>query len=877
MSELDRGTVLRIREGEVLATLQSMNVCDSDEPPLDETHLYDDQTQDFSADIEGCELEDTHSGTRALPFDEDMAQTGTQVVYLRDHVAVWPSSQHCILGRLSLIKQCSVTFLAWLPYGRQAAASGKASTVVHARLPHAAAHKAAGLSHAERARYAIHPIPMSEVRALRCRTPLLLVASVVLVLQDGLSLPPMHFHAGGLRELMACLKKHLGLTQTLQDRSVFLVNDMSDPLPRSLATCQSLEDIMGMQQARQEEPRPAPLAITHLSAASGATEAQPRPASVLLDLTADEGAGDPGALGGCRDDVQDAACVDNTVQEEHREEGLVKPGSQQGRKRQGLVEPGSQEGHEEEGLVKAGSQEGLQGAAAGADPADIDAMFNSWDTSQRNLQPSGSTALATPWAVWILGIRRRIKAAAVAAVTTAAASASDYISWQESLAEEDATAAAFYRTLDFEIPGAAAAAAATALTATSKADQPDGNDGATEASGCKGETAAAATAHAAAAAAAAADSTVPDASSASNSCSAIDCESLEDFELVDAGIGLSSSSLLQGSAGRVQLPPLSTEEWHSMFDQGRLVEVSTLQRRTFGSGMDPSIRREAWKFLLGLYPLNSSEEERRDLMMRRRKEYQALRMQWESISPSQASRFDPWRERCSRINKDARRTDRHLPFFALERGPNVAALRRILLTYAMYNFNLGYCQGMSDLASPLLYVMCDEVEAFWCFAALMERVGSHFDEQQSGVQAQLKALREVIQVLDPPLHSHLESLDALAYFFCFRWLLVLFKREFQLEEVLRLWEAAWACPFTGHLLVYLAAAVLVHHRRDIMEQACDLDALLRLCCLLPGRLQLEPLLVLAEKLAGYAAQAGLDLAAAADLPPAAPLAAVSHK
>ena len=35
---------------------------------------------------------------------------------------------------------------------------------------------------------------------------------------------------------------------------------------------------------------------------------------------------------------------------------------------------------------------------------------------------------------------------------------------------------------------------------------------------------------------------------------------------------------------------------------------------------------------------------------------------------------------------------RHLPFYAAERGPNVRALRRILLTYAMYNFNLRYCQ-----------------------------------------------------------------------------------------------------------------------------------------------------------------------------------------
>ena len=31
-------------------------------------------------------------------------------------------------------------------------------------------------------------------------------------------------------------------------------------------------------------------------------------------------------------------------------------------------------------------------------------------------------------------------------------------------------------------------------------------------------------------------------------------------------------------------------------------------------------------------------------------------------------------------------------------------------------------QGMSDLAAPILYVMRDEVEAFWCFAGLMDRM-----------------------------------------------------------------------------------------------------------------------------------------------------------
>ena len=54
---------------------------------------------------------------------------------------------------------------------------------------------------------------------------------------------------------------------------------------------------------------------------------------------------------------------------------------------------------------------------------------------------------------------------------------------------------------------------------------------------------------------------------------------------------------------------------------------------------------------------------------------------------------------------------------------------------------------MSDLASPLLFVMDgDEAEAFWCFAAVMDRTGHCFDDRQSAVQAQLGALALVIKV-----------------------------------------------------------------------------------------------------------------------------------
>jgi len=70
--------------------------------------------------------------------------------------------------------------------------------------------------------------------------------------------------------------------------------------------------------------------------------------------------------------------------------------------------------------------------------------------------------------------------------------------------------------------------------------------------------------------------------------------------------------------------------------------------------------------------------------------------------------------------KDVVRTDREVDIFVDDNGEGLRKLRDILLTYGFYNFDLGYVQGMSDLLAPILLVMEDEVDAFWCFVGYME-------------------------------------------------------------------------------------------------------------------------------------------------------------
>ena len=69
-----------------------------------------------------------------------------------------------------------------------------------------------------------------------------------------------------------------------------------------------------------------------------------------------------------------------------------------------------------------------------------------------------------------------------------------------------------------------------------------------------------------------------------------------------------------------------------------------------------------------------------------------MKTQWHSINLDQEERFTAFRERKTQIEKDVSRTDRTHPFFAGDDNKNIDLLQDILMTYVMYNFDLGYVQ-----------------------------------------------------------------------------------------------------------------------------------------------------------------------------------------
>ncbi|EDW87104.1 uncharacterized protein LOC6526270 isoform X1 [Drosophila yakuba] len=293
--------------------------------------------------------------------------------------------------------------------------------------------------------------------------------------------------------------------------------------------------------------------------------------------------------------------------------------------------------------------------------------------------------------------------------------------------------------------------------------------------------------------------------------------------------------------------PLSETQWlEFQTPDGRISDSARIKEIIFRGGVVQSLRSDVWKFLLNYYLWSDTHVERIERRKQKSIEYYNMKAQWLAMTTAQEANFCGYRERKCQIEKDVKRTDRSLQFFAGEDNPNLTLLQGVLMTYVMYNFDLGYVQGMSDLLAPILEIQVNEVDAFWCFVGFMELVFTNFDIDQAGMKTQFAQIRRLIEFANAPLFNYMRSHDSDNMYFCFRWLLVWYKRELNNEDVLKLWECLWTrlpCP-NFHLL--FSVAILDQETRVIIESQYEFTEILKHVNELSGNIDVQKTLQVAE-------------------------------
>ncbi|XP_048429768.1 TBC1 domain family member 15-like isoform X3 [Pyrus x bretschneideri] len=272
---------------------------------------------------------------------------------------------------------------------------------------------------------------------------------------------------------------------------------------------------------------------------------------------------------------------------------------------------------------------------------------------------------------------------------------------------------------------------------------------------------------------------------------------------------------------------LSERRWHAAFSEDGHLDIAKVLRRIQRGGVHPAIKGVVWEFLLGCFDPNSTFDERNQLRQCRREQYNRLKAECQEMVPvigsgkflttpiitddgqpieesangnireasnhaSSDKKVIQWKLFLHQIGLDVARTDRTLVFY--ESQANQAKLWDILSVYAWVDNDIGYVQGMNDICSPMVILIENEADAYWCFERTMRRLRENFRCSASsiGVQSQLGTLSQVIRTIDPKLHQHLDDLDGGEYLFAFRMLMVLFRREFSFVDSLYLWEIGFS-------------------------------------------------------------------------------------
>ncbi|CAN1245211.1 TBC1 domain family member 15 [Linum grandiflorum] len=295
---------------------------------------------------------------------------------------------------------------------------------------------------------------------------------------------------------------------------------------------------------------------------------------------------------------------------------------------------------------------------------------------------------------------------------------------------------------------------------------------------------------------------------------------------------------------------LSARRWHAAFSEDGHLDIAPVLRRIQRGGVHPAIKGLVWEFLLGCFDPNSTFEDRNDIRQRRREQYNSWKTECQEMCPVIGSgkflttpvigddgqpitdssegwhaseavtdkKVLQWMLTLHQIGLDVVRTDQSLEFYQSE--VNSAKLWDILVVYSWIDTDIGYVQGMNDICSPMVILLENDADAYWCFDHAMRRLRENFRTSTTsiGVQTQLSTLSQVIKTVDPKLHQHLEDLDGGEYLFAFRMLMVLFRREFSFVDSLYLWELMWAMEYNPNIFT------MYEESREASEKEAEEEA-----------------------------------------------------
>ncbi|CAG9783239.1 unnamed protein product [Diatraea saccharalis] len=176
------------------------------------------------------------------------------------------------------------------------------------------------------------------------------------------------------------------------------------------------------------------------------------------------------------------------------------------------------------------------------------------------------------------------------------------------------------------------------------------------------------------------------------------------------------------------------------------------------------------------------------------------------------------------IQRDIARTFPAHDFFREAGGLGQDSLLRMARAYAVYDQEVGYCQGLSFLAASLLLHMPEE-QAFCLLVRLMYGYGLR-DLYKDGFEALYMRLHQLDRLIEehlPDLRTHFHELGVETHMFASQWFLTVFTARFPLPLVYHILDVFLLQGIDT--LFQVALALLYRSRKELVQH--DFEGVLK--------------------------------------------------
>ncbi|KAI3367072.1 hypothetical protein L3Q82_009275 [Scortum barcoo] len=244
-----------------------------------------------------------------------------------------------------------------------------------------------------------------------------------------------------------------------------------------------------------------------------------------------------------------------------------------------------------------------------------------------------------------------------------------------------------------------------------------------------------------------------------------------------------------------------TTKWLKMLKSWDKYKNSEKLVRRIYKGIPLQLRGEVWCLLLDVPKI---KEEKKDF-------YEKLKARARGHSPD-----------IRQIDLDVNRTYRDHIMFMHRYDVKQQALFHVLTAYSMYNTEVGYCQGMSQITALLLIYMNEE-DAFWALVKLLS--GQKHAMHGFFVPGFPKLMRfqehhdRILKKMIPKLKQHLDNQEVFTSLYTMKWFFQCFLDRTPFTLTLRIWDIY---ILEGErLLPAMSYTILKLHKKHLMKLSME--------------------------------------------------------